>query len=79
MKKKKFLQSDCPTRWSSTAKMLKKAASFKPVVELMYLRGDVEAKEFVPRWDAASWKYVGNLNNLMLPTIYGIDLLEGMF
>jgi hypothetical protein len=73
----KLLYDYSHERWSSTARMLAKGAKFRQVIELMYLRGSADDKQYIPNWNNDDWKMLDDINGLMLPSILALDLLQG--
>jgi len=79
--KEVVLQSDSPTRWSSTVSMLGKATTVKLAVERMFnLTANANHHEFVPDWgnpQSDMWTVLDRLVELFQPTLEAIKLLEG--
>jgi len=57
--------------------MLRKAVKFKDVVSLHFVQSSIEHRSFVPNWSHEDWKLLGEVVDLLNPTIEVIKALEG--
>lgn len=79
-----ILQSDTPTRWSSTVSMAYKSLSVKQAAERMFNITNTDAlrehHEFVPDWGpslSSQWILLEKIVNIFKPTLDIISYLEG--
>lgn len=75
--KKIKLQKDCPTRWSSTVVMIRKAVKTKEAVKQMIGFVRQEQRLLIPDLSEEEWKELEDVGNLFDPTIMALRLLEG--